>query len=214
MPSIFATAADSSVIPITFVTKSTWETIRAKLPQQAAQFALASDFSGKPGACLVLPAADGAIAGVLFGIEDESATSRDPFRAGSLPGLLPPGTYRFANTPHDARLAALAFALGCYRFGRYRKADSPDVRLVPPDGVDATELARVADAAFFARDLINTPSNDMGPAELETVARDLAQRFGAKFGCIEGHELKQNFPLIHAVGMASTRAPRLIDFSW
>jgi leucyl aminopeptidase len=72
----------------------------------------------------------------------------------------------------------------------------------------------MADAAFLARDLINTPSNDMGPAELETAAREVAQRFGAKFGCIEGHDLKQNFPLIHAVGMASTRAPRLIDFTW
>ena len=85
MPSIFATAVDSSVIPITFVTKSTWETIRAKLPQQAAQFAMASDFSGKPGSCLALPAADGRIAEVLFGIEDESAKSIDPFRAGALP---------------------------------------------------------------------------------------------------------------------------------
>jgi leucyl aminopeptidase len=72
----------------------------------------------------------------------------------------------------------------------------------------------MVEAAFLARDLINTPSNDMGPTELETAARDVAKRFGAKFGCIEGHELKQNFPLIHAVGMASTRSPRLIDFTW
>ncbi|MFX7559773.1 hypothetical protein ABTJ75_19000, partial [Acinetobacter baumannii] len=86
----------------------------------------------KPGKCLILPAADGQIARVLFGLEDESARSHDPFRTGALPGLLPPGTYRFANAPHDARLAALAFALGCYRFARYRKVDGPDVRLVPP----------------------------------------------------------------------------------
>src|SRR5689334_1728072 len=215
MPSIFATAADSSVIPITFVTKSTWETIRAKLPQQAAQFALASDFSGKPGASLVLPAADGQIAEVLFGIEDESAKSRDPFRVGALPGLLPPGIYRFANVPHDARLAALAFALGRYRFARYRKAEVPDVRLVPPDGVEIAEIERIAEAAMMARDLINTPSNDMGPAELELVARQVAERFGASLGCITGDDLLQrNFPLIHAVGMASARAPRLIEFSW
>jgi leucyl aminopeptidase len=215
MPSIFATAADSSVIPITFVAKSTWETIRAKLPQQAAQFALASDFSGKPGASLVLPAADGQIAEVLFGIEDESAKSRDPFRVGALPGLLPPGIYRFANVPHDARLAALAFALGRYRFARYRKAEVPDVRLVPPDGVEIAEIERIAEAAMMARDLINTPSNDMGPAELELVARQVAERFGASLGCITGDDLLQrNFPLIHAVGMASARAPRLIEFSW
>jgi leucyl aminopeptidase len=215
MPSIFTNAAHSSVIPITFVTKATWEAIRAKLPRQAAQFAVANDFSGKPGACLVLPAADGQIGDVLFGIEDEGAKSSDPFRTGALPGLLPPGVYRFANSPRDARLAALAFALGCYRFARYRKTEGPEVKLVPPDGVDSVEIERMADAARLARDLINTPSNDMGPAELELAARQLAERFGASFRCIVGDDLvKQNFPLIHAVGLASPRAPRLIEFSW
>ena len=108
---------------------------------------------------------------MLFGLEDESSKSRDPFRPGALPGLLPPGIYRFANAPHDARLAALAFALGSYRFARYRKADSPDVRLVPPDGVDVAEIARMAEAATLARDLINTPANDMGPEELAAAAQ-------------------------------------------
>src|SRR5438128_1728916 len=214
MPSVFETAPASPAIPITFATKANWDAIKTALPAEARQFAEANGFAAKPGKCLILPAADGAIAEVIFGIEEESAKSHDPFRAGALPGLLPAGTYRFANAPHDARLAALAFALGSYRFARYRMVDNPEVRLVPPGGVDAAELARMAEAAFLARDLINTPSNDMGPAELETAARDVAKRFGAKFGCIEGHELKENFPLIHAVGMASTRSPRLIDFSW
>ena len=64
----------------------------------------------------------------------------------------------------------LAFALGRYRFGRYRKADAPEVKLVPPDGVDTADIIRMADAATLARDLINTPSNDMGPAELAAAA--------------------------------------------
>src|SRR5262249_52267180 len=145
----------------------------------------------------------------------EAARSRDLFRAGSLPGLLPPGTYRFANAPHDVRLAALAFALGSYRFARYRKSDTLDVRLVPPEGIDVAEVTRIADAACLARDLVNTPANDMGPEELAAAAQALAAEFGASFGCIVGDELNaQNFPLIHAVGMASTRAPRLIDITW
>jgi leucyl aminopeptidase len=131
-----------------------------------------------------------------------------------LPGLLPPGTYRFANAPQDARLAALAFALGSYRFARYRKVDRPDVRLVPPDGVDPAEIDRMADAAMLARDLINTPSNDMGPEELAAAAQELAAEFGAGYACTIGEDLKTNFPLIHAVGMASDRAPRLIDITW
>jgi leucyl aminopeptidase len=215
MPSLFETAPARPPIPIIFASKSNWDAIRAELPAEARQFADANGFVGKPGACLTLPAADGRMAGVLFGLEENGARSRDLFRPGALPGLLPAGVYRFANAPHDTRLAVLAFALGGYRFGRYRKADGPDVKLVPPDGIDIADIARMADAAMLARDLINTPSNDMGPAELAQAAKDVAERFGARFDCIVGDDLvKQNFPLIHAVGMASSRAPRLIDLSW
>ena len=215
MHSVFETAPKASAIPITFVTKATWDAICNELATPARQFALANGFTAKPGKCLTLPAADGQIAQVLFGLEDEAGKSRDLFRPGSLPGLLPPGVYRFANAPHDMRLATLAFALGSYRFSRYHKADVPDVRLVPPDGIDVADIARMAEAAALARDLINTPSNDMGPVELAQTAQELAKRFGASFNCIIGDDLLlHNFPLIHAVGMASTRAPRLIDFSW
>jgi leucyl aminopeptidase len=179
MPSVFETVPTANAIPIAFASKANWDAIRKTLSAEGQKFAAASGFAAKPGKCLLVPAPDGALSQVIFGIEDEAAKSRDPFRVGALPGLLPAGTYRFANAPHDARLAALAFALGSYRFARYRKVDKPEVRLVPPDGVDAAELARMADAAFLARDLINTPSNDMGPAELEAAARDVATRFGA-----------------------------------
>jgi leucyl aminopeptidase len=215
MPSPFETAPATSAIPITFASKSNWDAIRAELPEPARQFADANGFAGKPGAYLALPAADGRIAGVLFGIEDKGAKSRDPFRPGALPGLLPAGVYRFANAPHDTRLAVLAFALGLYRFNRYRKADAPEVKLVPPDGVDTADIIRMADAATLARDLINTPSNDMGPAEFAEAAKDVATRCGASFDCVVGDDLvSKNFPLIHAVGMASSRAPRLIDLNW
>lgn len=216
MPSIFeSTTPTSSAIPITFATASTWSAIRDELPDHARQFASATGFAAKAGACLILPGPDGQIARVLFGLEDASARHRDLFRPGALPGLLPAGTYRFANEPHDARLAALAFALGSYRFTRYRKADAPEVRLVAPDGTDAAELARIAEAATLARDLVNTPANDMGPAELAEAAQRLAEHYGAQFNCIVGEALlQQNFPLIHAVGMASARAPRLIELNW
>jgi leucyl aminopeptidase len=214
MHSPFETAP-ASAIPIYFASKATWAAINKELPPQVQQFALANDFTAKPGKCLTLPSPDGKIAQVLFGLEEESSKSRDLFRPGALPGLLPPGIYRFANAPHDTRLATLAFALGSYRFGRYRKAEKPDVRLVPPDGVDIADIVRMAEATSLARDLINTPSNDMGPEELALAAEQLAGRYGASFKAIVGDELtRQNFPLIHAVGKASTRAPRLIDLSW
>src|ERR1700712_1431911 len=155
MHSTFETAPDTAAIPITFVTKATWRDLGATLPPQARQFAEANGFAAKPGECLTLPAADGAIAHVIFGLEDESATWRDLFRPGQLPGLLPPGVYRFASAPHDARLAALAFALGSYRFGRYRKSDARNVRLVPPEGVDVAEISRMAEGGALGRGPLN-----------------------------------------------------------
>ncbi len=215
MPSLFATATEPRAIPISFVTKSGWEALCAGLPAAAQRFARAHGYGGKPGQFLALPNGEGDIDHVLFGLDEADARSADPFRAGQLPGLLPAGTYRFANAPHDTRLAVLAFALGAYKFGRYRKAEPPEVKLVPPDGIDVAAITRAVEAATLARDLINTPSNDMGPAELAEAAQTLAQRFDASFNCIVGEDLvTQNFPLIHAVGMAATRAPRLIDMTW
>ena len=220
MTSFFQLSSDRPATPIVFVTKSTWDTISAKLPETARQFAQANGFAAKPGQCLTLPDGNGHITHVLFGLEDQASAPQgkswhDRFRPGQLPGLLPAGLYRFENAPHDTRLAVLAFALGSYRFDRYRKADAFDVRLVPPDNIDIHDIARMADAATLARDLINTPSNDMGPEELSLIARKLAERFGAEYRSIVGDDLlTQNFPLIHAVGMASPRAPRLVDFTW
>src|SRR6478672_12102940 len=153
MQSPFETAPDAAAIPILFATGTTWAGIARELPEPARQFAAANAFTAKPGKCLTQPAPDGKIAQVVFGLEDETSKSRDLFRPGALPGLLPSGAYRFANAPHDARLAALAFALGCYRFNRYRKEEAPDVRLVPPEGIDAADVARMAEAAWLARDL-------------------------------------------------------------
>jgi leucyl aminopeptidase len=215
MHPVFEVAAGTAATPITFVTKSSLSATTDALAAPSRQFVEAAAFKARPGQCLLLPATGGGIDGVLFGLEDEGANWRDPFRAGQLPGLLPPGDYRFANAPHDARLAALAFALGSYRFQRYRKAEPPDVRLLLSNELDGAELSRMAEAAALARDLINIPANDMGPEELADAARALAERFSAKFSCTVGEELlAKNFPLIHAVGKASSRAPRLIDFTW
>jgi leucyl aminopeptidase len=215
MHPIFDVSSAAQATPITFVTKSTLDDVVGGLSASARTFVRSSGFAAKPGQCLLMPSSTGDIEGVLFGLEDAASRWKDPFRPGQLPGLLPRGTYRFANAPHDTRLAVLAFALGSYRFARYRKADKPEVTLALSNDVDGAELSRVVEAATLARDLINTPANDMGPEELEAAARAIADRYGAAFSSIVGDDLlKQNFPLVHAVGKASTRAPRLIDFTW
>jgi leucyl aminopeptidase len=204
-------ARGAAAFPIWFVNTDNYASVRAQA--DAAAFAEAAGFEPKAGRHLLLPG-PGGVGGVLFGIEAADAL-KDPFLPGRLPGLLPAGTYCFANAPHDIRLAALAFALGCYRFSRYRKADDKEVRLEVPEGVDGAELTRVVDSVTLARDLINTPANDMGPGELEQAARDLAARHRACVRTIIGDDLlAQNYPLIHAVGRAAARPPRLIDLTW
>jgi leucyl aminopeptidase len=210
----FALAGTASV-PIWFVTAETYAPVREQLGAAAQRFAETARFEPKAGQSMLLPGQDGALSGVLFGLESADRPDKDRFLPGRLPGLLPAGTYRFANAPHDTRLAALAFALGSYKFTRYRPADANGAKLVTPDGVDGADLSRIAAGVALARDLINTPANDMGPSELEQAARDLAARHGASIRTIVGDDLlKQNFPLIHAVGRASPRAPRLIDLTW
>src|SRR5215813_1910718 len=201
-------------VPIWFVTPATEAKVREGLGAAARAFAAAAGFEAQPGRHLLLPGTN-ALSGVLFALESADKPVKDFFAPGRLPALLPAGTYRFANAAHDQRLAALAFALGSYRFGRYRKVEDKAVRLALPDGVDGADLTRIAEGVRLARDLINTPANDLGPAELEEAVRALAARYGANVRSIVGDALVAgNFPLIHAVGRAAAREPRLVDLTW
>jgi leucyl aminopeptidase len=215
MHPVFVSRGEAApAVPIWFVDSATYGETRERLDAAARAFADAAGFEPQAGRHLVLPGAT-SLSGVLFGLEDAGKPVKDLFLPGRLPGLVPAGTYRFANAAHDQRLAALAFALGAYRFGRYRKVEDKTVKLVLPDGVDGEDLSRIAEGVTLARDLINTPANDLGPEELEQAARALAARHGADFRSIVGDQLlTENFPLIHAVGRAAARAPRLLDMSW
>src|SRR5262249_34163805 len=206
----------ATTVPVTFVNAATWRGLRERLDGRARAFADAAGFAPKAGRPLLLrPAADGALAGVLFALESEDDAGKDLFWPGALAPLLPAGAYRFANAPHDSRLAALAFALGAYRFTRYRKQDGKEVKLELPGNVDGEDLSRIVDGVTLARDLINTPANDLGPAELEAAARTLAARHGAEVRSVVGDALlRQNSPLMHAVGRAAARPPRLVDLTW
>jgi len=214
MHPIFVSAATPQAIPILFVTPDNFDATTKRFDNREHAFVRAVGFEPKPGRHLLVPDAQGNLARVLFGLEDADEPAKDLFRPGSLAGLLPAGVYRFANAPHDARLAALAFALDAYQFARYRKAEPRDVRLLAPEDVDVDDLSRIVEGVTLCRDLINTPSNDMGPVELEAAARALAKQHGAKVQVISGDALANDFPLIHAVGAGSTREPRLIDLTW
>ncbi len=213
MHPIFVKTGASGAVPILFVTTANFAETTAILDSREHVFVRAAGFEPLPGRHLLVPGPDGTLAGVLFGLEN-AAETKDLLRPGSLSSLLPAGIYRFANAPHDTRLAALAFALNAYTFTRYRKSEAREVRLVVPEGVDGGDLSRIVEGVTLCRDLINTPSNDMGPAELEAAARALASKHQASIAVTSGEALEKEFPLIHAVGMGSTRLPRLIDLTW
>jgi len=201
--------------PIWLASDESWADLAEGLPEPARAFAGAQGFEAKPGSHCVLPKANGEILGVVFGLEGASAKHVDPFLPGKLAALLPQGVYRFETAPGDPTLATLAWLLGAYAFERYRKRPAKSVRLVVPEGVDHDEVARIANAVAAGRDLINTPANDLGPDGIEAAARHLADRHGAAFASIVGDDLlRQNFPMIHAVGRASATPPRLIDIAW
>jgi leucyl aminopeptidase len=179
----------------------------------------ATGFDAALGELRLLPAPDGGIAGAVAGYGTAQARRRIRFGlAKALPGL-PSGDWALSGklSREEATEAALAWLLSGYRFDRYRPNRKPSAlpRLVCPEGLDPDRLIAMAEGEALTRDLINTPAEDMGPAELEAAASALAGQFGATVEAIRGEDLlARNFPMIHAVGRASPRMPRLIDLRW
>ena len=171
-------------------------------------------FKAKRGEALLVPGQDGALAQVLFGL---GKGELDPMSLRGLPGKLPSGDYVLEGVL-DPRLSALAWALGSYGFDRYKpREDKPRPRLVAPKGCDLEAILAVAHACALARDMVNTPASDMGPLQIETVAREIASQNGAQISVVTGDDLlEQGYPAVHAVGRAAAphRAPRIVEIGW
>ena len=190
----------------------------ADRPPLVRALAEAAKFTGKPGQVLALPGLDGGTDRVLVGIGDAAPLDAMSFRA--LSARLPAGDYVFDDPPPgvDPGDIAVAWALGAYRFDRYKqkRADAAP-RLVAPDGVDVAEARTISHACALAKDMVNTPPNDMGPLQMETIAREIAEQHGAQFTAIVGEGLLEaNYPSVHAVGRAAEphRAPRFLEMTW
>ncbi len=181
-------------------------------PRALQNWIKAAGFKAKPGSYLLLPNAEGFLAGVQEGI--------DRWSLAILPAALPAGTYRLIEddlSPAQTSAHAFAWAMGCYRFARYRSDAKTFAHLVWPKTADREAVERTVRAIGLARDLINTPTEHMGPADLAKAVKGVAAAHKAKVGIIVGDQLlKQNYPTIHAVGRAAAddRQPRLIDLTW
>ncbi len=177
-------------------------------------WARANDFTGKAGQLLLLPCSDDGVSGALFGAGDRF----DPQTARALPAHLPAGLWRLEGLEADeAAAAALAFALGAYRFDRYKAAGKDPARLAVGPGTDAAAILRIAAACDLAREMVDTPAADMGPLQIETIAREIAEESGATARVTTGDALlEDNYPAVHAVGRAAVphRAPRVVELGW
>jgi leucyl aminopeptidase len=216
MPDCFiGVDAAPDAIPVYALTPDSLSDFLAGPGADIAAFATASGFKAASGAILAAPEAGGGVGGILFGLGTDEAGDRPPHLSGKLASALPAGDYSLASGFPDIGLATLAFGLGAYRFTRYRDRE-PGPRLVISPGAESARIIRIADGVWLTRDLINTPANAMGPAELALAAEDLAARHGATISVMTGDALADGFPLIHVVGAAATpaRSPRLIDLAW
>ncbi|MDT8437722.1 MAG: leucyl aminopeptidase family protein [Wenzhouxiangellaceae bacterium] len=180
-------------------------------PAHARAWVASNAFKAAVGSSLVVPASDGEPAEVLVGWSPQAPL----WTLAGLPAMLPPGEYALERDPADAMFEqlALGWALGHYRFDRYKPVSRPECRLELPDSL-RPRLEILRDVLFRVRDLVNTPASDLGPAELSEVAQQLAERNDALFSEVTGERLEREFPAIHAVGRASSRPPRLIRLEW
>ena len=215
MSQVILEKADGPLIPGQALQEAETASALQAAPAQVRALAELHEFKGKAGQVLLAPGEDGRLDGVLFGL----GADPDPMTFRALAAKLPAGTYRIARKPKvmaDEKIA-LAFALGSYRFDRYKARGASQARLVCEIGVDAAEVRQVAHACALARDMINTPANDMGPLQVETIAREIAEAHGARIEVIVGDDLlAANYPAVHAVGRAAVaaRAPRMIEITW
>ena len=222
LPSCFASAAIGEVaqaIPLIALDAATLPRYLDRQPERIGRWVVAQGFVAEANSVLLLPDADGAPMAALAGVGD----AHDPFALASCPFGLPPGIYALSKLGvHNDGLriemgnAMLGWGLGAYRYERYRKAARAPARLLLEDArAPSSEAFALLKASTLVRDLINTPTEDMGPEELDAVARRIAQAYGGTVETIVGDALiAANFPTIHAVGRASHRAPRLIVLRW
>ena len=208
---------DAESIPLYVISSDNLDAI----PDAARTWATAHGFTGALGQSVTIPGADGTISLALVGYGAAKTRARGRFQVAGAARALPVATYHIASGLDGLALeeAALGWLLAGYSFDRYSTPAKPIASLKAPDGIDAARLEIIAAGEALTRDLINTPTADMGPGDLEAATRALADTHDALLHVTTGEDLlEQNFPMIHTVGRAvgpdPHRAPRLMDMTW
>ena len=215
---MFVTDERPGSIPIHLLHEDDFDAWRQKQSESVRNWSHANAFKAERQRALLVPGSDGRPAAVLMGLGRRNQRDDLNWVGAALSDRLPDGCYRLA-TELPARSAsqfAVGWAYGLYRFERYRRGTHPrSVQLRLPPDVDAVEVERIRAATAMARDLINTPANDLTPEALAQAAIDVARRGGARYRHIIGEDLlKERLPAVHAVGRAAAIAPRVVDLEW
>ncbi len=216
MPLRFAQASDTT-IPLYPIDKDGFEGWLAAQGEATRAWLAAVGFKPAIGGSALVPGPDGKPLFAIAGYGDKAARARSRFPLAAAAASLPSGSYALASDlpEGDLETEALGWLLGEYKFDRYKSGSGKKAQLVCPEGLDAKRIEIIANAEALTRDLINTPTSDLGPEALEAAARQLAESCGASIAVTTGETLlDQNLPMIHAVGRASAEAPRLIDMRW
>ena len=212
----FATPTEDA-IPLYLIKSAQAEDALEALDDAARAWVELHGFNGKLGQIALVPDGEGKISEALFGWGTAKDRAKRRFALGDFAAKAPKGVYEIQTDlrKDEAEEAALGWLLSAYRYTDYKEASEQKAQLIAPENIDPNRLKFIAAGVCAARDLINTPANDMGPSKLEAAAKELAEAHGAEFTSIVGDDLLgQNFPMIHAVGRASVDAPRLLDIRW
>lgn len=218
-PNTFA-AQDAKSIPLHVVSAETLDAWLDDQPQRVRDWINSMGFRATIGETVCVPGANGDLSMAVFGLGVEAARARTRMILGAARSKLPAGVYHLEGgfDPDELPRQLLGWLLAGYRFTRFRPSlpqSTPIAMLKAPEGVDADRIEAIAAAEILTRDLVNTPASQMGPEELETAVLALSDEFGAQVSVTYGDDLlHENFPLIHAVGRASDRIPRLLDMRW
>lgn len=204
-------AGDDDATPLHVVVEGEFDRWRDQQADHVSAWLAANGVEGKAEEICTFPQPDGGLAGAVVCVSEGA----DCYALAGCPARLPAGAYRLVGTLDDVDAVCLGWGLAQYRYGRYKSTEPPSVRLRWPREADRSRIEAMLAAQYLVRDLVNTPAEDMGPAALAGVAKQVAEQFGASYSEVVGEALlEERLPAIHAVGRAAQEAPRLVDIRW
>lgn len=212
--SIFCKEKPFHAIPIEIIETSQYQNWFEQQTETIQSLTVSQSVTGKAGQFLRQFNVTGQVEKLFLFIDKESLANS----VGHLSQALPPFEYKFQNiSDSDLLFHILKFiAMGSYSLDQFKQSSSAGkkAQFFVPDLIDKAELQTMIDSIFMVRDLVNFPTNHLGPTEFEEKIREVGKQYSAKITVFKGKQLLTDFPLVHAVGRAADDEPRLVELTW